>query len=123
MVDLNFDDFEIPTERGTTTPRQGSNIETIRKGDYETPTTFDVQAVPFDQGGLPTSADEKAGRGKFARTVNQLLYGANEYILALPDMAINAFLDAKGLATGDPVENKNILTRLFNSGSIVFLSI
>ena len=116
MVDLNFDDFEIPTERGTTTPRQGSNIETIRKGDYETPTTFDVQAVPFDQGGLPTSADEKAGRGKFARTVNQLLYGANEYILALPDMAINAFLDAKGLATGDPVENKNLLTRLFNSG-------
>jgi hypothetical protein len=116
MVDLNFDDFEIPTERGTTTPRQGSNIETIRKGDYETPTTFDVQAVPYDQGGLPQSADEKAGRGEFARTVNQLLYGANEYILALPDMAINAFLDAKGLATGDPVENKNLLTRLFNSG-------
>ena len=116
MVDLNFDDFEIPTERGTTAPRQGSNIQTIRKGDYETPTTFDVQAVPYDQGGLPQSADEKAGRGEFARTVNQLLYGANEYILALPDMAINAFLDAKGLATGDPVKNKNLLTRLFNSG-------
>ena len=116
MVDLNFDDFEIPTERGTTTPRQGSNIETIRKGDYETPTTFDVQAVPFDQGGVPTSADEKLGLGGFERGTNQFLYGANEYILGLPDMAINAFLDVKGLATKNPVENKNRLSRLFNSG-------
>jgi hypothetical protein len=116
MVDLNFDDFEIPTERGTTTPRQGSNIETIRKGDYETPTTFDVQAVPFDQGGVPTSADEKLGLGGFERGINQFLYGANEYILGLPDMAVNAFLDVKGLATKNPVENKNRLSRLFNSG-------
>ena len=65
---------------------------------------------------MPTSADEKLGLGGFERGLNQFLYGANEYILGLPDMAINAFLDVKGLVTKNPVENKNRLSRLFNSG-------
>lgn len=105
--------FDLPTEKRSLDPNlpmpTGSPTDTATQADPDSAVKLQTQSVL-------QSADEKAGRGEFARTVNQLLYGANEYILGLPDMAINAFLDVKGLATGDPVENKNLLTRLFNSG-------
>ena len=87
----------------------GSPTDTATQADPDSAVKLQTQTVL-------QPADEKLGLGGFQRTINQLAYGANEYILALPDMVINAFLDAKGLATGDPVENKNLLTRLFNSG-------
>ena len=105
--------FDLPTEKRSLDPNlpmpTGSPTDTATQADPDSAVKLQTQTVL-------QPADEKLGLGGFQRTINQLAYGANEYILALPDMVINAFLDAKGLATGDPVENKNLLTRLFNSG-------